>query len=162
MKLLKYIFQYKKITNVDEKTHEERVGYYPIIPCVFEWGGKKTRLLDGLLDSGSDGIVIPLVLAEYLELNLIPEDDPMRVVGYEIERYNAKLNLTLGRSGRYVTLNDIEASVPKKEDGVPILIGRNPIFKLYEVTFKEGEVGGAIVLTPQAETSKKKKGKKRR
>ena len=159
MKLLRYIFHYKEIARIDKETNEELISYYPMIPCVFEWGGKKTRLVEGLLDSGSDGIVVPLDLVEYLELSIVSDDEPMRVVGREVERYTSKVNLILGRGGRYVNLNNVDVSAPK-EGKTPILIGRNPIFKLYEITFREGEISGTITMKPQEEIVKKKKGKK--
>ena len=139
MKLLKFIFKYKKVIAVDRDTNKEVISYYPVIPCIFESGSVKSRLMEGLLDSGADGVVIPKALAEILELDLEPTDDPMVVVGDRtLERYIAKVDLVIGRGGRTVKFKNVNLSIPKQGD-TPILIGRNPVFRSYEITFIEAE-----------------------
>jgi hypothetical protein len=139
MKPLKFVFNYKKVIAIDRDSNEEIMSYYPVVPCVFEYHEKKSMLLEGLLDSGADGIVMPLALAELLELDLEPAVNPMMVVGDKgIERYLSKANMTIGRGGRTVDFKNVEVSIPKKGD-TPILIGRNPVFKHYEITFIEAE-----------------------
>ena len=46
-----------------------------------------------------------------------------------------------------------EISTPK-EGKTPILIGRSPVFKLYEIIFREGEISGTITMIPQEQTTK--------
>jgi len=95
--------------------------------------------MDGLLDSGSDGIVIPRSLADYLGLKLEPSSRPMRVAnGRDVQRYTAKASITLGRGGRCCDPIDAEVSIPA-EGEPPVLIGREPIFRLYVITFVEAE-----------------------
>ena len=43
---------------------------YPIRPVKFFYKDKKTPFTDALLDSGGDFIVIPMPIAEYLDLDL--------------------------------------------------------------------------------------------
>ena len=92
--------------------------------------------MDGLLDSGSDGIVLPLDVARFLGLTLKEEKEPMRVPGGEIPWYSATANLTIGRAGRFFTFPKIRVAIPREGD-TPILIGRDPVFKVYRVTFDD-------------------------
>lgn len=152
MTLLKFKFTYKKYVTVNKETGVETTQYYPIIPCSFNWNGKQTKLVDGLLDSGSDTIVLPLGLAKFLELDLILEEEPMRVVGAEVKRYISKVNLTIGRGGREVPLSNLKVSIPEKGK-TPIIIGRKPVFELYEVTFIEAE--RTLIMMPYKKQKKK-------
>ncbi|MCK5559703.1 MAG: hypothetical protein KAJ51_03880 [Thermoplasmata archaeon] len=148
MKILKFIFGYKKIV-----TQGGIINYYPMVPCTFSWKNKKSPLYDGLLDSGSDGIVIPLELAEWLGLDL-NHKAKMEALGRVLKRYVTKIDLILGRGGRYIQLNNVEVSVPIESKTAMILIGRNPIFELYEITFIEPEK--KVVMKPY-KTSREKK-----
>jgi hypothetical protein len=100
---------------------------------------KSSPLIEGLLDSGSDGVVIPRSLADYLDLQLKPAARPMRVAnGRDVQRYTAKASITLGRGGRCCGPIDAEVSVPAEGDP-PLLIGREPIFRMFVITFVEAE-----------------------
>jgi len=121
------------------KTGEELTRFYPNLPAVLSSRTKRTQPLEGLLDSGSDGIVIPLSTAKYLELELVKEEFPMEVVGRRVDRYKSKLSITIGRGGNYCSqIDDIEVNVPVEGD-TPILFGRNPVFELFLITFNEKE-----------------------
>jgi len=96
-------------------------------------------LIEGLLDSGSDGIIIPRSLATYLDLELKPAAKPMRVAnGRDVERFTARANITLGRGGRCCDPIGVEVSIPVEGDP-PVLIGREPVFRLFVITFVEAE-----------------------
>jgi len=141
MNLLNFSFPYKKYIVEDENTKEEKICYRSMLPCSIERAGKKSPLTDGLLDSGADSTVLPLGLAEFLNLDLNPVNKkPMHVVGRKIERYVTKVSLILGRGGRLVTIPDVTVSIPTEEDNnTPVILGRNPIFELYNITFIEAE-----------------------
>lgn len=112
---------------------------HPVIPLVVSSRTKRSPPMDGLLDSGSDGIVLPKSLAEYLELELKAAETPIRVAdGKSVERYISRADLTIGRAGRYCDPIDAEVTVPA-EGRPPILIGRDPIFRLFVITFVEAE-----------------------
>ncbi len=116
-----------------------------MLPCVLEWREKRTPLLEALLDSGSDGLVLPLGVAKFLGLRLKQEDKAMRVVGREVPRYSARVNLRIGRGGRFFTFPDVEAAIPIEGD-TPILVGRKPLFESYKVTFIEPDL--KFILDP--------------
>ncbi len=110
-----------------------------MVPCIISSADKKSPLIDGLLDSGSDGIVIPRSLADCLDLQLKPAARPMRVAnGREVKRYTARVSITLGRGGRFCGPIDAEVSVPADGDP-PLLIGREPVFRLFVITFVEAD-----------------------
>jgi predicted aspartyl protease len=147
-KLLDFSFVYRKNVVLDSITRRPVLDpatgkpmeiFHPMVPCTVSSEGRKSPLIEGLLDSGSDGIVIPRSLAEYLDLRLIPEARPMRVAnGRDVQRYTAKATITLGRGGRCCDPIDAEVSVPAEGDP-PLLIGREPIFRLFVITFVEPE-----------------------
>lgn len=95
--------------------------------------------MEGLLDSGSDGMVIPRTVAKFLELDLRPSIEPMQVAdGRDMDRFVSKIVLAIGRGGRFSDPVDVEVSIPK-EGNPPVIIGRDPIFRQYRITFIEAE-----------------------
>ena len=113
--------------------------FHPMLPCVISSPTKSSPAIEGLLDSGSDGIVIPRSLADYLELELKPAARPMRVAnGRDVERLTAKAAITLGRGGRCCEPIEAEVTIPSEGDP-PVLIGREPIFRFFIVKFVEAE-----------------------
>jgi len=131
--------KYKVVEGTSILTGRPFVRHYPYMPCRLASASRTTAPTEGLLDSGSDGTVIPMELAHYLGLEL-REAGPMRVVGSAgIKRYISTVTLTLGRAGRYgPPIKDIEVSVPAEGD-TPIILGRSPVFELYRVTFVDAE-----------------------
>ena len=142
---LRFVFRYKiqEVTNPDTGSVETYT--YPLLPCTFKWKGKRTSPTEGILDSGSDGLVLPLGIARFLELELQDEKKPMKVVSHEVPRFSARVDLMIGRGGRYFTFRDVKASIPKEGD-TPILVGRDPVFKSYKVTFDDSTT--TITLEP--------------
>lgn len=138
MQLLEFRFSYERLPFVDRITSESTDSYYPLLPVALSWNGKSTRLLGGLLDSGSDEIVLPRFIATRLGLDL-ERANPITVVGSRTNRFESHVSLSLGRAGRICgPIKDIKVSVLEGDD-TPLIIGRNPIFKLYRITFVEAE-----------------------
>lgn len=148
MKLLEFSFGYRKNVVLDTRTGKPVLDsatgkpmemFHPMVPCIISSADKKSPLIEGLLDSGSDGIVIPRSLADYLNLQLKPAPRPMRVAnGRDVQRFTANVALTLGRGGRCCDPIDVEVSIPTEGDP-PLLIGREPVFRLFVITFVEAE-----------------------
>ena len=60
--------------------------------------------------------------------------------GGDIKRYTSRVDLTIGRGGRYSgPFKGIEVRIPSQGDP-PVLIGRDPIFTGYIITFIEAEL----------------------
>jgi hypothetical protein len=138
LRLLDYSFRYKTVHGRDKKTGELVTRHYPYVPAVISSGPNRAPPIEGLLDSGSDGIVIPLFLAKSLNLEL-EKSEPMKVVGRMVDRFRSKATVTLGRAGRFCEpLKDIPVNIPLEGD-FPIIFGRAPIFELFRITFVEAE-----------------------
>ena len=138
MELAEYRFKYKRICAIDEDTKKKVEVFYPYVPCSLASSTKSTSTMEALLDSGCDGVVVPMGIAKYLNLEL-KRASPMKVVGSEVPCYTSTLSITVGRAGRYCgPIKDVEVSVPEDDD-TPLILGRDPFFKLYIITFIEAE-----------------------
>jgi hypothetical protein len=97
----------------------------------------KPRFFEALLDSGADGIFIPKFIAEILgleKLGRVPTSGVLR----SAHCFQTKVGLTIGFSkARSIEFCIVDAIFPEEDADIPILIGRNPVFKHFEVVFKE-------------------------
>jgi len=118
MPVLKFIFDYFK---------------YPVIPVKFYSENKETPVIDALLDSGGDFIVIPMPIAKYLSLKL-KKAGSVDTAGGETVLFKSIVSMEIGRKDQTYTYKDIEIHVSDRND-IPVLIGRHPIFEDYEITF---------------------------
>lgn len=77
-------------------------------------------------------------MARNLDLDL-KESLPMRVVGNEeCKSYEARVELILG-GGKRTEPFFIDVKIPSEGD-TPTLIGRNPVFNMFVITFIEREL----------------------
>jgi hypothetical protein len=140
MDLYRYGFKYKLIRSRHPDTGEIIERYYPILPCRISRGTNRTPFIDGLLDSGSDGLVIPLSLARSLKLPFSDAPPMQTASGGDVKRFTSRVDLTIGRGGRYSgPFKGVEVSIPS-EGNPPVLIGRDPVFTRYKITFIEAEL----------------------
>ena len=138
MTSLSFRFNYKRVGALDNDTKEVKDYYYPFIPCILSSERKTTREIDGLLDSGSDGVVINRSMADMLELKL-KNANSIRVAGSKIQRSVSNISIKIGRAGRFSQLfENVQVSVIEGEE-TPVIIGRDPIFRFYRITFIEPE-----------------------
>jgi len=117
---------------------------YPIVPVKFYYKSKKTPLIDALLDSGGDFIVIPLPIARFLDLKL-KKAGSVDTAGGEACLYKTTLNMIIGKKNKTSTYNNIQIHVSARND-IPVLLGRHPIFEDYEITFKKQK--NKLILNP--------------
>ncbi len=108
---------------------------YPIVPVKFKYKDRKTPVIEALLDSGGDFIVIPLPIARYLEMELEQESD-VDTAGGTTCMYKTRVDMILGRKNRCTSYFNREIHVSSQSD-IPVLLGRNPLFEDYEITFKK-------------------------
>jgi hypothetical protein len=108
---------------------------YPVLPVRFYCGEKSTPVIDALLDSGGDFIVIPMPVARYLGLELKKAGD-VDTAGGTTSLFKATLNMNVGKDDRMALYENIQIHVSERDD-IPILIGRHPIFEDYEITFNK-------------------------
>jgi predicted aspartyl protease len=117
---------------------------YPIIPIRFRNNGRKTPIIEALLDSGGDFIVIPLPIATFLGLKLEQACD-VDTAGGTTSLYKAKVDMALGKESFHTLYPQKEIHVSTRED-IPVLLGRNPLFEDYEITFKKHK--NQLILQP--------------
>ena len=108
---------------------------YPIVPVTFKYNDKKTPIIESLLDSGGDFIVMPMPIASFLGLPLEPACD-VDTAGGTTTLYRAKLDMLIGKQQQCILYKDQEIHVSCRED-IPVLLGRNPVFHDHEITFKK-------------------------
>lgn len=108
---------------------------YPIVPVKFYYKDKKTPLIDALLDSGGDFIVIPMPIARYLSLRL-KKAGSVDTAGGSTTLFKATVSMIIGKGKKTDTYNNIQIHVSARND-IPVLLGRHPLFEDYEITFKK-------------------------
>ena len=108
---------------------------YPIIPVKFHYKGKKTPIIEALLDSGGDFIVIPMPIAEYLGLKLEKAGD-IDTAGGTTSLFKSILDMSIGKKDGFASYKNNQIHVSSRSD-IPVLLGRSPIFEDYEITFKK-------------------------
>ena len=108
---------------------------YPVVPVKFYYSDKETPIIDALLDSGGDFIVIPMPIAKYLGLKL-KKAGSVDTAGGEASLFKTNLDMVIGGKELSVKYSNLEIHVSDRND-IPVLIGRFPIFEDYEIIFKK-------------------------
>lgn len=121
---------------------------YPIIPVKFFYKDRKTPLIEALLDSGGDFIVIPLPIAQYLDLKL-KKAGSVDTAGGSTSLFKAEISMEIGNGENIVTYKGIEIHVSSRND-IPVLVGRKPIFEDYEIVFNK--LHDKLILKPNIQS----------
>lgn len=130
-------------------THIFNYFNYPVVPVIFYYKDAKTPLIDALLDSGGDFIVIPMAIAKYLGLKL-KKAGSVDTAGGTTQLFKTTLNMNIGKKEKITTYNNIQIHVSTRND-IPVLLGRYPIFEDYEIIFKKHK--NQLILTPMQNSS---------
>lgn len=117
---------------------------YPVVQVKFFFDGKETPIIDALLDSGGDFIVIPMPIAKYLGLKLKKAGD-VDTAGGVAQLYKSYINMTIGNDQNAIKYNNLEIHVSGRSD-IPVLLGRTPIFEDYEIIFRNKS--NQLILKP--------------
>jgi predicted aspartyl protease len=117
---------------------------YPLIPIKFLSKDRETPMIDALLDSGGDFIVIPYAIAKYLRLKLEKAGCVDTAAG-ETTLYKTLLNMIIFDQERKYIYNDLEVHVSDRND-LPVLLGRTPIFEDHEIIFQKHQ--NKLILQP--------------
>jgi len=126
-----------------KKPFEFEYKDYPLIPVKFFSTTKETPLIDALLDSGGDFIVIPQAIAKYLELKL-KKAGFVDTAGGEANLYKSKVKMIIQNNDKKHTYDNLEIHISDRND-IPVLLGRKPIFEDHDITFKKHE--NKLILT---------------
>ena len=108
---------------------------YPIVPVKFKYGDKKSPVIEALLDSGGDFIVIPMPIAQFFQMELEPACD-VDTAGGTASLFRAKVDMIIGTKKSFTIYKNKEIFVSDRED-IPVLLGRSPMFDDYEITFRK-------------------------
>ena len=108
---------------------------YPVVPVKFYYKDRETPIIDALLDSGGDFIVIPMPIAKYLGLKL-KKAGSVDTAGGVTSLFKATLSMIIGKKGLSSTYNNIQIHVSGRND-IPVLLGRHPIFEDYKIVFNK-------------------------
>lgn len=117
---------------------------YPLIPIKFFIKGRETPMIDALLDSGGDFIVIPYAIAKYLGLKLVKAGCVDTAAG-ETTLYKTVLNMVIFDEDQKYTYENLEVHVSDRND-LPVLLGRSPIFEDHEIIFQKHQ--NKLILQP--------------
>lgn len=110
---------------------------YPVVPVKFYYKDRETPIIDALLDSGGDFIVIPLPIAKYLGLKL-KKAGSVDTAGGTTSLFKANLSMVIEKKGVSNTYENIQIHVSGRND-IPVLLGRHPIFEDYKIIFDKKE-----------------------
>ncbi len=110
---------------------------FPLIPIQFSSVDKETPIIDALLDSGGDFIVIPFAIAKYLGLKLKKAGN-VDTAGGETALYKSKVNMVIKNKNNKLGYENLEIHISNRND-IPVLLGRKPIFEDHEIIFKKYE-----------------------
>lgn len=117
---------------------------YPLIPIKFRSKDRETPLIDALLDSGGDFIVIPYAIAKFLRLKLQRAGFVDTAAG-ETTLYKTMLTMVIFHEQQKYTYDNLEVHVSDRND-LPVLLGRNPIFEDHEILFQKHQ--NKLILQP--------------
>jgi hypothetical protein len=117
---------------------------YPLLPIKFFSKDRETPMIDALLDSGGDFIVIPHAIAKYLKLKL-EKAGCVDTAGGETILCKAVVTMMIYNEDRKVTYENLEIHVSDRND-LPVLLGRKPIFEDHEIIFKKHD--DQLILQP--------------
>lgn len=111
----------------------------PIIPLQFNLKDGTPVTVAGLLDSGSDVILIPKDIAESLELNISKKTNEIDGVGGKVKVAKSRIRVRLDDGKRvYRIPHTLEVNVQLSGNVFDdILIGRVPFFEEFIIEFNE-------------------------
>lgn len=132
-------FRYKRVTNEIQR---------PVIPLQFNLKDGTPVTIAGLLDSGSDVILIPREVAESLELDIGRKTHEIDGVGGKIKVVKSRIRVRLEDEKRvYRIPHPLEVNIQLSGNAFDdILIGRLPFFEEFIIEFNEG--AKRVKLTP--------------
>lgn len=117
---------------------------YPIVPVKFRYKNRKTPVIEALLDSGGDFIVIPMPIATYLDLDLEKAGD-VDTAGGTASLFKSSVDMVIGKKQKCTFYPNKQIHVSTRND-IPVLLGRNPLFEDYEITFRKQK--NQLILKP--------------
>ena len=130
-------FPYRPPPGIRHEIDEYTGPIYPLVHIQLCRKGERPVPFEGLIDSGADTFFIPKEIADSLGLQRFDKFKSSGVFQQGV-CYRTKVEMVIGRAPPgIIHFGEIDAVVPDTEGDIPILIGRNPLFRFFEVVFKE-------------------------
>jgi len=117
----------------------------PMIPLIIRRDEKHIPLL-GILDSGSDFMLVPKDIAEYLNLELHGSEEA-DAIGSKVETKKSTVSLTVSDGKTNVYLQNIPVRVLMQDGLKEVIVGRIPFFGEFDITFRENSKRIELVRT---------------
>lgn len=118
----------------------------PLIPITLK-GPESAGDFEALLDSGADSVCIPEHIADYLGVTPFKDVESVGISGLTKARAG-KVVMSFSTPHRHYQWDVTATILPKSDvEFVPIIIGRNPFFRHFEVRFIEDQE--KVVLVPR-------------
>ncbi len=117
----------------------------PMIPLILRRDERHISIL-GILDSGSDFILIPKDIAEYLNLELHGNEEA-DAIGNKIEIKKSIVSLTVSDGKTNIYLQNIPVKVLMQDGLKEVIVGRIPFFSEFDITFRENSKRIELVRT---------------
>lgn len=124
-------FKYKSIVRPDGNIIKT-----PSIPIIISGDSQLRIEVIALLDSGADVSIIPLDVAELLQINLNDEKSKSRGIGGEVEVINTKMSVNIKKGHEDYSFT-IPVQVIKGDSSIPIILGREGFFDKFHITFDQ-------------------------
>ena len=117
------------------KLSSNKIIYRPLVPINFN--GKKEKIdIFGLLDSGSDITIIPIDLAEILEIEFIGDNEISGITNTKLKAKQGTILVTFGKGHEQFSFK-IHVFVPLDKNFNKIVIGRDGFFDQFKITFNQ-------------------------
>ena len=135
------------ITQLSFPYIEDHGFYRPKVPVILSASGIKTKVL-GLLDSGSDYVLIPKGVAEAVGISVKGREEESDGIGGRITCRSGIATITVRKGKVSKTIRNMRVRVPVsgESDFDEILLGRIPFFKFFKIEFNEN--ARRVVLKP--------------
>jgi hypothetical protein len=147
-------FPYRTPPGLRKEKDQRKIPLYPLLNIKLYSEKCKALSFEGLLDSGADGLFLPKQIAEGLGLQKMEKIKTSGILKSEL-CYKTKVGFIIGRTkDRRIDFGMIDAAFPENESDIPILIGRDPLFKYFEITFMEYKDTPKVVLSQKKQIIK--------
>lgn len=124
-----------------KETHENKIVYRPKVEVILS-NGEESIALVMLVDSGADTSLIPIYIAETLNLE-ITDTMTSKSASQEFETGISEVHVDLKKGNKIITLGIMPVLVNLDKDkkrNTHLLLGRNNFIKKFDIIFRENTV----------------------
>jgi predicted aspartyl protease len=121
-----------------ERNESGRTWKAPFIPVYVRDKNGNNMIVQALIDSGADGVIIPKIMAEFfgLEEGAISKSQG---IGGVVTVKKSRITLTVNNENESYTLKLPARILQNEQSDIPMLLGRDVFFDHFHITFKQNE-----------------------